>query len=198
MSRSSSPAETRWFEASLPYASALARGMKELGARAWSGREEPPDHRQPEVSVLGDVYLLHTVWETLDALTRRRPQLRVFWKNRRSVFLGASEAVATDAGVELDELVGRVDTDEAIAWSRQGAKFRRDDEEVMERRAPRMNILERQDGSRGGTRWLVTSKVPLVDGPSVVGILGAYDIVSRAEALAVARRGERKTPRGGP
>ncbi|MEO0326050.1 MAG: PAS domain-containing protein [Myxococcota bacterium] len=197
MSRSSSPATSRWFEASLAYAGPLARGLNLLGERAWSSWEDPPRVQLSEESLLGDVQLLHAFWETLEALSKRRPQLRVFWKDRSSVFLGASLAFAADAGLDLDALVGRIDTDAEIAWSRQGAKFRRDDEAVMGSAQPRLNILERQDERGTGTRWLVTSKVPLVDGDEVVGILGAYDIVSRSEALAVSRRHAKTAGRSG-
>ncbi len=118
----------------------------------------------------------------LDAFVEGHPNARVFWKDTESVYLGATDSFAEDAGVPLAVLIGIQDTDPRIAFSRQGAKYQRDDRRVMREKKPLLGFLERQDVGGGEVTWLVTSKVPMMDPDrAVVGVLGAYERVTREQ-----------------
>ena len=116
----------------------------------------------------------------------------VFWKDRNSVFLGANEQVARDAGLQSpDEVVGKTDYD--FSWTREQADFYREcDRQVMETGKPMLNIVETQQQADGREVSLLTSKVPLLDASGqVYGMLGIYmDISRRIEAENTLRRSE--------
>lgn len=57
--------------------------------------------------------------------------VRVFWKDRNSVYLGCNKPFAADAGLEKPEdLIGKTDFD--MGWAEQAELYRRDDKEVIE------------------------------------------------------------------
>lgn len=112
--------------------------------------------------------------------------MRVFFKDRDGVFLGANDAVVRDAGLNsLDELIGKTDFD--LTWTQgQAEAFRKDDLEVMSSGKAKLNIEEPQTQADGTQHWLVTNKVPLRDASgNVVGVMGIYsDITERKNAEA--------------
>ncbi len=112
--------------------------------------------------------------------------LRIFYKDRDSVYLGGNAAFVQDAGLShVDELIGK--TDFELAWTPEQAEaFRQDDQEVMSSGESKLNIEEPQTQGDGEQHWLVTNKVPLrnADG-EVVGVMGTYsDITERKTAEA--------------
>ena len=105
----------------------------------------------------------------------------VFWKDRRSVYLGCNKRAARDLGFRSpDELIGKSTFD--FSFEREEAEsFVRCDREVMEGGVPRLDMEESQTGADGVRRKILTSKVPLrgADG-EVTGVLGVYtDITER-------------------
>jgi len=107
----------------------------------------------------------------------------VFWKDSNSVFLGANEQFAREAGFQNpDEVIGKSDYD--LPWTREEADFYREcDRQVMDSGKPLLNIEESQQQSDEKNVHLLTSKVPLLDASGqVYGMLGIYmDITGRKE-----------------
>lgn len=112
--------------------------------------------------------------------------VRVFFKTGQElVYGGCNRQFAADAGLTSPaKIIGLDDFDPRIAWVAQAAKYRRDDREVMDRRTPKVGIIERQS-SASGVIWLDTSKVPISDGSESIGIFGTYEII---DAKTAARR----------
>ncbi len=114
----------------------------------------------------------------------------VFWKDRKSVYLGCNYNFAFDAGVGVaGNIVGKTDYD--LAWQEeQAAAFIRDDREVMDSGRPIYHIIEPQDQADGKIAWLETNKIPLYDTEGkVVGLLGTYeDITERKQSEEELRR----------
>ncbi len=112
--------------------------------------------------------------QLLNLFINNIPQF-VFWKDRKSVYLGCNNNFANYAGFNSPkEVVGKTDYD--MPWSREEADFfRKIDREVMNSGKPQLNFEEPQTLKDGSKRWLSTSKVPLFDGnKNVIGILGWY------------------------
>lgn len=163
----------------------------------------------PLLDAQGNVIGLLGVYEditestlTQDKLTESRQMLelildtfpvRVFWKDRNSVFLGCNRAFAADAGLtSAEDLINRTDYD--MTWRDQAEIYRADDKIVMETGQPKMNYEEPQTTPDGRTIWLQTSKIPLIDADGqIVGVMGTYeDITERKHAEAALRESEEK------
>ncbi|MCA8951611.1 MAG: response regulator [Planctomycetes bacterium] len=117
----------------------------------------------------------------------------VFWKDRRSSYLGVNRNFATLAGFSSPaELVGLTDYD--MPWTREESDaYRADDREVMETGKPKLHIVETQLNAAGERTWLDTSKVPLRNAAGeVIGVLGIYaditDLKNAEESLQKTRQ----------
>jgi PAS domain S-box-containing protein len=107
--------------------------------------------------------------------------VRVFWKDRRSIYLGCNRHFARDAGLEDPaEIVGKNDLE--LGWRDQAELYRRDDREVMESGTPKLGYEEPQTTPEGGLIWLRTSKIPLRnEHGEVVGVLGTYEDITASK-----------------
>lgn len=117
--------------------------------------------------------------------------VRVFWKDRNSVFLGCNQPFATDAGLSSPEqLIGK--DDRQMTWGEQAENYRRDDREVMESGVAKLNYEEPQTTPDGRRIWLRTSKIPLMDTEGrIQGVLGVYeDITEQKRAQDEIRQSE--------
>ncbi len=113
----------------------------------------------------------------------------VFWKDRKSFFLGGNRQFMACLGVSaVSEFVGRSDYN--YFPNEEAESFRADDEEVMQTRTPKMHILEPRTGADGRTRWLDTCKVPMINADgAVIGLLGfAEDVTDRRKLEDTARQ----------
>jgi len=123
--------------------------------------------------------------------------VRVFWKDRNSIYLGCNQVFAKDAGINSpDQIVGK--TDYELAWKREEADFFREcDRRVMESDLAEYHIIEPQLQADGAQAWLDTNKVPLHDSEGrVVGILGTYeDITFRMEAAEALQQSHQELER---
>lgn len=109
--------------------------------------------------------------------------VRVFWKDRESIYLGGNQHFANDAGlIHIEEIIGK--DDQGLPWIEQAEDYRKDDAYVMENDISKINYEERQTRENGKIGWLNTSKIPLRDGDGeIIGVLGTYeDITKRKEA----------------
>lgn len=117
------------------------------------------------------------------------PSVRFFWKDENLAYLGMSANLARQLGfASVDSCVGLTDTSEQLPWSRQAAKYQRDDRQVMATGLPVFDIVERQDDGAGTTSWLRTSKSPIRVGDRVVGIFGGFNVISAEEARQLTSR----------
>ncbi|MFZ1684033.1 MAG: PAS domain S-box protein [Candidatus Zixiibacteriota bacterium] len=120
--------------------------------------------------------------EVLHAVLNSIP-VRVFWKDRDSVYLGCNNAFARDAGHEkVEDIIGKNDRD--LGWREQADQYRADDRAVIEGGEVHLLFEEPQTTPSGDQIHLLTSKVPLRDGAGeIVGVLGVYqDITDRKRA----------------
>ena len=117
--------------------------------------------------------------------------VRVFWKDRESVYLGCNLNFARDAGLGWpEEIVGK--NDDELSWREEAELYRADDRRVIESGVPKLNYEEPQTRPDGTQLWLRTSKIPLREADGmIVGVLGCYeDITERKlglEALKTAK-----------
>src|SRR4030095_3053036 len=115
------------------------------------------------------------------------------------IFGGCNAAFARDGGLRTpSEIVGLDDYDKRFPWSLQAPKYRADDQNVVRRGLPMLDIIERQQSS-SGLAWLRSGKTPIktADG-KVIGLFGMYEPldaetggerVVRSQEEAVAREG---------
>ncbi len=119
--------------------------------------------------------------------------VRIYWKDKNSVYLGCNYWFAKDAGRKKpDDLIG--DTDKNMAWGSQAEQIREEDLAVMNGKESRINREELQISPDGKQIWLLTTKIPLTDAEGrIIGIIGTYQDIteykSTQEKLAV---GEKK------
>ncbi|MEM1009413.1 MAG: hypothetical protein AAGJ35_10440, partial [Myxococcota bacterium] len=96
----------------------------------------------------------------------------IFWKDKRSVYIGCNSLFSTLAGVDSpSDIVGKNDHD--LPWKSEADLHVQEDTEVMNNNAPRINREKPWIDSTGGTVLRSTSRVPIVNEEGVVfGILG--------------------------
>jgi PAS domain S-box-containing protein len=118
----------------------------------------------------------------------------IFWKDRRSVYLGCNQQSARDLGLgSPEQAVGKTDYDMPFARE-EAAFYTQCDRQVMESGEPLLHIEETQQRPDGQQAALVTSKVPLRnEHGEVVGILGVYtDITERKRIEEALRQSEER------
>jgi PAS domain S-box-containing protein len=119
--------------------------------------------------------------------------VRVFWKDRDSVFLGGNVQLANSADEDsISDIIGKTDTE--LSWSAHADKYRADDREVMETGQPKLNYEEMQITLTGREFWLKTSKIPLRNSKGeVYGVLGTCeDITHQITVQKELRENERQ------
>ena len=102
----------------------------------------------------------------------------IFWKDKKSVFLGCNENFAKTVGLKNPEdIIGKTDFD--LIEKEKACHFIEIDKEVMNNDQPKYNITESHKDASGKQRWLSINKVPLHDAKrKVIGILGTFEDVT--------------------
>ncbi|HEX6290184.1 MAG TPA: PAS domain-containing protein [Herpetosiphonaceae bacterium] len=138
------------------------------------------DQREPGAALPDAQELLRLVMEHI-------PQL-VFWKDRRSVYLGCNRSFARAAGVDAPAaIVGKRDED--LPWRDQAETYRRHDRRILEIVAPELHVEETQPRADGSTVRLRTRRLPLHDATGqVVGIVGICEEISESRQEATQRQ----------
>ena len=138
------------------------------------------DRREAEEKVRASQEMLQLVLDNI-------PQ-RVFWKDRRSTYVGCNRAFAKDTGFDdPKELIGKDDS--ATASAAMAERYRADDSRVMETGLPKLNFEEPQILRDGSQRVLRTHKIPLRDKDGqVIGVLGTYEDVTELKSTERALR----------
>ena len=109
--------------------------------------------------------------------------VRVFWKDKDLNYMGCNTPFAHDAGFgKPEDLIGK--NDYSMGWKDQADLYRADDRRVIESGQPKLMIEEPQTTPDGNTRYLLTSKLPLLDANgNAIGVLGTYlDVTDRKQA----------------
>ncbi|HEX7583085.1 MAG TPA: PAS domain-containing sensor histidine kinase, partial [Prolixibacteraceae bacterium] len=110
--------------------------------------------------------------------------VRIFWKDRNSVYLGCNKIFANDAGFsDPKDIIGKDDFQ--MGWLDQAELYRSGDRQVMESGCPILYNEEPQTTPEGNTIILLTNKIPLQDSMGeICGILGtSMDITDRIVAV---------------
>jgi hypothetical protein len=112
-----------------------------------------------------------------------RSQVRLFWKfTPNFVFGGCNALFARDAGVGSPaSVVGTDDSNPQFPWKNQAAKYRADDQRVVDRGVALLDIVERQQSPSGGISWVRVGKAPMrAAGGRIVGVFGMYEVMDAA------------------
>ncbi|MFA7092242.1 MAG: PAS domain-containing sensor histidine kinase [Arcobacteraceae bacterium] len=107
--------------------------------------------------------------------------MRIFWKDKNGVYLGANKFLLADIGfTHLHDLIGKNDTQINI---KEAQEYINDDNFIMNNNTKKLNYIETLTDKNGKRRILNTSKVPLLNASNqVVGMIGVYqDITQKVE-----------------
>lgn len=114
------------------------------------------------------------------ASSRAGSEVRLFWKlGAQFQFGGANAQFLRDSGLKnVSELRGLTDFDSELPWTPQAAKYRLDDESIVQTKEPKLDIIERQQKRDGEIWWVRVGKAPIerADG-TVIGVLGMYEVL---------------------
>ncbi|MDD2829734.1 MAG: MASE3 domain-containing protein [Sulfuricurvum sp.] len=127
--------------------------------------------RQAEKQSIKEGILLKTIVNSIP--------MRLFWKDKESVYMGCNNLFAQDAGFQdASEIIGK--RDDELVWHNQAQLYRDDDQEVIQSGIAKVNFEEPQDSGEPETKWLRTSKVPLreVKNDAIVGVVGTYSDIT--------------------
>jgi hypothetical protein len=109
-----------------------------------------------------------------------RCRVRLFWKFTPGfVFGGCNALFARDAGVlSPTNVVGTDDSHPQFPWRNQAAKYRADDQAVVNRGVPMLDIVERQQSASGDITWVRVGKTPIrVSAGNTIGVFGMYEVL---------------------
>jgi PAS domain S-box-containing protein len=126
--------------------------------------------------------------ETLvSAFLENIPEL-IYFKDRRSRFIAASDSLARRIGVgDAKDLIGRSDIEFYTAESAR--RMLRDEEQIIETGVPILGKVGKQIWQDGRVTWQFTSKLPLRDEPGhIIGTFGISKDVTKEMELESAIR----------
>ena len=118
----------------------------------------------------------------LKAIINQVPEL-LYAKDTKGRFMAANDVVARDNGLKrAEELIGKTDFDLFPADVAQG--FFDVEQEIIASGKPMVDMEELRVDESGGTKWLLTTKVPMKDDRGeIVGLIGvARNITERKRA----------------
>jgi len=125
--------------------------------------------------------------------------VRVFWKlGPKLLFAGGNQLFAQDAGfARIEDLIGIDDFDKRLPWRHQAAKYRSDDEDVVQQGSASLDILERQHSATGGITWVRAGKAAIrTENGSILGVFGMYELLDgpTGRKLFAERLPQRRSP----
>ena len=110
--------------------------------------------------------------------------VRIFWKDRNSVYMGCNKIFAKDAGFsDPKDLIGKDDFQ--MGWRDQAELYRTGDRQVMESGNSILLSEDPQTTPEGNTIILLTNKIPLINSKGEInGILGtSMDVTEHIAAV---------------
>jgi hypothetical protein len=165
---------------------------------SWPQLHAAMERRAPHWALAGEAELAAELEGYVKETETPDGAVRVFWKlGPKFIFAGCNERFARDAGIPASDLMGTDDFDARLPWGGQASKYRADDMEVFQSRAPKLDILERQKSATGEVFWVRVGKAPILapDG-SARGILGMYDILDDKTASKLFFARSQSAPKG--
>ena len=126
---------------------------------------------------------LHSSQQLIEGIINAIP-VRIFWKDRNSVYLGCNSIFARDAGFsDQNDIIGKDDFQ--MGWRDQAELYRSGDRQVMESGIPILLNEEPQTTPEGNTIILLTNKIPLKNSNGeIYGILGtSMNVTERIAAV---------------
>ena len=140
------------------------------------------ERRRNQAALLALTTELQTIFDNAPAM--------IWYKDTENRFIRVNPAAAASIGLPREEIEGKSAYD---LFPELAEKYYRDDLEVISTKKPKLGIIEQMQTRNGGTRWVETHKVPLLDlEGNVSGILlFVNDITERKmaeDALALANR----------
>jgi len=126
---------------------------------------------------------LHASQQLIEGIINAIP-VRIFWKDRNSVYLGCNSIFARDAGYsDQTDIIGK--NDFQLGWHDQAELYRSGDRQVMESGIPILLNEEPQTTPDGNTIILLTNKIPLKNSNGeIYGILGtSMNVTERIMAV---------------
>ncbi|MEJ0059443.1 MAG: PAS domain-containing protein [Terricaulis sp.] len=122
--------------------------------------------------------------ETLLKLVLDAMPARIFWKDRRSVYLGCNHQFAAEVGLASpDDVVGKTDYD--FCTPDQAAKFQAIDVELMATGRALIGVQQPAFLASGEEIWLESNTLPLRDDAGeIIGVITTYRDVSERRRAA--------------
>jgi hypothetical protein len=162
---------------------AILSAYKQVMDASWPRLHPAMAVRSSKWAATGESELKRELNEYLNQASAPGCRVRVFWKLLPGfVFGGCNAPMAADAGLRSpSEMVGLDDYNKRLPWALQAAKYRADDQGVVSRGVPMLDIVERQQSS-AGISWMRVGKTPIrrADG-TVIGLLGMYEPLDAEE-----------------
>lgn len=103
--------------------------------------------------------------------------LRIFWKDKESVYLGCNIMFANDAGLESSNAIIGL-RDEELVWAQFASAYKADDKLVMDDGQMHVYIEELVDVNSNLLNIKV-AKTPLRQNGEIIGILGVYEDITK-------------------
>ncbi len=150
------------------------------GKLVYAAARDINDRKQAEDALRESRQMLETI---LDAIP-----VRVFWKDRHSVYLGCNRSFVEASGVSSSaEIIGK--DDYHLVPAEQADLFRADDRAVMESGNAKLLYEEPRTRADGRQNWLRASKIPLrdLDG-NIRGVLGTFEDITEQKTAEKALR----------
>lgn len=131
--------------------------------------------------------------EMLEIVLDSIPQ-GVFWKDRKSVYLGANRVSRQAMGLTEEQSAAGLNDFDLTSLSREQAEFFvRKDSEVMNSNQPQYGFEESMTLPDGSIIWLETNKIPMHDSTGVVsGILGTWSNITERKNANIELAASRK------
>ncbi len=110
--------------------------------------------------------------------------LYIFWKDRRSVYLGCNKQWASMAGLQSpEEAVGM--TEDQLPWTKaEKHRYLKSDRQVIESGIPLLGLIETQTLPDGTQHLQEVSKLPIKNHQGeVIGVLGTIQDITEREKL---------------
>lgn len=143
------------------------------------------ERRRAEEALRESQQMLQLVLDTIP--------VRVFWKDKNSVYQGCNQLFTSDSGLNSpEEVVGK--SDHELAWKDRAEIYRAQDQHVIQTGKPLLNYEESITTPDRRELWLRTSMIPLrnLEG-DIVGVLGTCeDITKRRRSDELVRQSEEK------
>lgn len=143
-------------------------------------------HREITDQKLAEVALAEKQ-SVLEQIFRMLPYA-IFWKDHEFRYRGCNAHFARDAGLaDPADIVGKSDYD--LPWPKeQSDLYRERDRIVMETGEPMLNVEAPQLRPDGTTATVLLSKVPVLAGNQIAGVVGAYVDITNREGAEILQR----------